>query len=74
MITKEQFEHEVYAALKTEKPSEWRNGQFVFNYIDHNYGDVARTSQFKYGIDCFYNDEKIQEFIDCCYKIISNEK
>lgn len=74
MITKEQFEHEVYAALKTEKPAEWRNGQFVFNYIDHNYGDVARTSQFKYGIDCFYNDEKIQEFIDCCYKIISNEK
>lgn len=74
MINKEEFEHEVYKALSEEKPEQWRNGQFVFNYIDHNYGDVARVSQLKHGVDCFYNDEKIQEFIDCCYDIISNKK
>ena len=73
MITKKDFETEVYKALDNEKPEQWRSGQFVFNYIDHNYGDVARISQFKYGVDCFYDDNKIQDFIDCCYKIISNK-
>lgn len=43
-----------------------RKGQFVFNYIDANYG-VARYVQFIEGIDCFYNDDKIDQFIDKCY-------
>lgn len=33
MITFEEFDSMIKAALK-EKPAEWRDGQFVFNYID----------------------------------------
>lgn len=52
---------EVMEAINT-KPKYWRDGQFVFNYIDEKYG-IARDIQFKYNIDCFYDDEKINEFI-----------
>ena len=50
-----------------------RLGQAVFNLIDEMYG-VARITQFKYGIDCFYNDNMIDNFIDKCYEIIKTEK
>lgn len=69
MITKEEFQKEIYDALKN-KPREWRNGQFVFNYIDKYYPYVAKAVQYKYGVDCFYKDNKIPEFIDCCYNEI----
>ena len=49
-----------------EKPSHWREGQFVFNTIDNLYG-VARTVQFNDKIDCFYDDSKIDQFINACY-------
>jgi hypothetical protein len=58
--------------METEKPKQWRNGQFVFNYIDSTYGEVARISQFRDRIDCFYNDENIDAFIKNCYEIIKN--
>ena len=47
------------------KPSNWRDGQFVFNYINAKYG-VARDVQFIDGIDCFFMDSKIDEFIEKC--------
>lgn len=55
------FREEILSEMKN-KPSYYRDGQFVFNYIDENYG-VARTVQFKDKIDCFYNDKNIEDFI-----------
>lgn len=60
------FRREVMAAMKN-KPEQWRDGQFVFIYIDEIYG-VARHVQFVEGVDCFYDDSKIDAFIEACYK------
>ena len=46
-----------------------RYGQAVFNYVDEKYG-VARIVQFNYGIDCFYDDTKVEQFLDKCYELI----
>lgn len=72
-MTKEEFKNEVLEALKEQKPQDWRNGQFVFNYVDRFFG-VAREAQFNHGIDCFYNDNKINDFLDCCYGIMSKSE
>ena len=42
---------------------EYRYGQSVFNIVDQCIG-LARTVQFCDGIDCFYDDEKIDAFIE----------
>lgn len=55
------------------KPKEWRNGQFVFNYIDEKYAPVARQVQFIDKIDCFYRDDMIDDFIDACALRIDNQ-
>lgn len=61
------------------RPSYIRLGQFVFNYIDETYG-VARHVQFVDKVDCFYDDSKIDAFLECClvhinkYEKIINEK
>ena len=46
-----------------------RYGQAVFNYVDEKY-KVARIAQFNYGIDCFYDDTKVEQFLDKCYELI----
>lgn len=65
-ITLEDFRADVLTAM-ANKPKEWRDGQFVFNYIDEKFR-VARYVQFINGVDCFHNDEKIDEFIVRCYE------
>jgi hypothetical protein len=70
-LTFDDLKNEVMIALGN-KPKQWRKGQFVFNYIESVYGQVARISQFRDGIDCFYNDENIDAFIKNCYEIIKN--
>ena len=67
MITVEELKKEI---SEIEFPKNWRKGQSVFNYIDNVYG-VARTIQFKYGIDCFYNDDNIDEFLNKAVEIIN---
>lgn len=67
-MTYKMLREEVMNAMKN-KPSGWRDGQFVFNYIDAGYG-VARAAQFDKGVDCFYNDNVIEEFIKVCADII----
>ena len=62
-MTLEEFKSSIY---NVEKPSHWREGKFVFNTIDSLYV-VARTVQFNDGIDCFYDDSKINQFIIACY-------
>jgi hypothetical protein len=68
----ENLREEVLTAMEN-KPKWSRKGQFVFNYINERYGSVARIAQFKYGIDCFYRDDKIDEFIDCCINILKSK-
>ena len=62
-MTLEEFKNSIYSI---EKPSNWRNGQFVFNTIDKLY-KVARKVQFENNIDCFYDDSKINQFIVACF-------
>ena len=68
MITVEELKKEI---SEIEFPKNWRKGQSVFNYIDNIYG-VARTIQFKYGIDCFYNNDNIDEFLNKAVEIINH--
>lgn len=65
-ITFEEFKEDVLTAM-VSKPKDWRNGQFVFNYINEKYR-VARYVQFIDGIDCFHNDDNIDAFIVRCYE------
>ena len=60
----EDLKKEIDEMIKS-KPSNWRDGQFVFNYINAEYG-VARDVQFIDKVDCFFIDEKIDEFIEKC--------
>ena len=60
----EELKKEIDEMIKS-KPSNWRDGQFVFNYINAKYG-VARDVQFIDKVDCFFIDEKIDEFIEKC--------
>ena len=71
MITKQELKAELDKFLE-EKPTTWRKGQAIFNYIDAKYG-IARDVQFLHGIDCFYNDEKIDTFIDKCVELINQQ-
>lgn len=48
-------------------PKCWRKGQSVFNVVDEYYG-VARTVQFVDGVDCFYVDDYIDDFLLHSYK------
>jgi hypothetical protein len=45
-------------------PTHWRHGQFVFNRVEELFGEVAREVQFIDNIDCFYDDTKIDRFLD----------
>ena len=66
------FREDVLTAMKN-KPKDWRDGQFVFNYIDEKYG-VARYVQQVEGVDCFYKDNAIDEFIVRSYETYINYK
>lgn len=67
-ITVDELRKEIYSH---EKPKEWREGQFVFNMVSELYG-VARIVQFDYGVDCFYNDDKIEEFLIRSVEVINS--
>jgi hypothetical protein len=67
-MTLQEFKKDIFSGIK-ELPENWRKGQKVFNYIDKKYG-VARTVQFDYHIDCFYNNNLIDKFIEESYKLL----
>lgn len=67
-MTKEDLIKEIESQ---EFPKKWRKGQSVFNYIDAVYG-VARTIQYDYRIDCFFNDKYINEFLDKAVELINH--
>lgn len=66
-MTKQELKEIIFSS---PKPKNWRDGQYVFNYIDQVYG-IARHIQFKEGIDCFYDDSKIDVFLEKAVKIIN---
>lgn len=67
-MTLQEFKNDVYSGIK-ELPENWRKGQKVFNYIDKKYG-VARAVQFDHNVDCFYNNDLIDKFIEESYKCL----
>lgn len=49
----------------------WRKGQLVFNRVEQLFGDIARKIQFEDNVDCFFNDEYIDKFLECALKRIN---
>ena len=68
-MTLEELKDEVYTAM-VDKHQQWRDGQFVFNYIDYKY-KVARQIQFQDNVDCFYLDSEIDAFLKCAVERIN---
>lgn len=68
-ITFKEFKNFVMRAVE-KCPKEWRKGQAVFNVVDEMFG-VARTVQFEDGVDCFYNDYFIDEFLKFAFYYFS---
>ena len=54
-------------------PIHLRLGQRVFNAVEELYGNVARKVQIEKDIDCFYNDDKIDEFIAATWELIDKK-
>lgn len=71
MITREEI-LEGAAAYRKLHPQQ-RLGQSIFNYVDLNFGDMARHIQFDFGIDCFYNDNIIDKFVDTVVELYNKE-
>ena len=71
-MTLEEFKKEVLNFMDN-RPKAWRKGQAVFNYIDKYYG-VAREVQFEDLVDCFYNDDIIDEFIEKAFSRFINKE
>lgn len=65
-MTKDEFVKNIWDAVK-QCPSNWRTGQAVFNVVDDVFG-VARAVQFEDHVDCFYNDDAIESFIEHAWK------
>lgn len=69
-MTYEEFKTDILSKVK-QRPKFIRKGQAVFNLVSDVYG-VARAVQFEDGIDCFYNDSAIEDFLTACYKRLQN--
>ena len=71
-MTYEQFITELWEEV-AKSPKSWRKGQAVFNVIDEKW-NVARKVQFEDGVDCFYNDDLVDLFIDKAWIRIYNKQ
>lgn len=71
-MTLEELRKEVFTAMQSQKPVWYSRGQFIFNYIDFEYGICKEVMQ-RYGVNCFYEDVHIDRFLEACVAII-NEK
>lgn len=66
----EEFKEQVFALVEADPNKKYyRLGQAVFNVLDNEqYGNLARIAQTS-GIDCFYDDTKIDDFLRFCYEL-----
>lgn len=72
-MTYEEFTKGVWDAVK-ECPKSWRKGQAVFNVVENLYGAVAREVQMFDGVDCFYDDYLINNFLWAVWQRIKPEE
>jgi len=70
-MTFEEFKEYIFKKVE-DAPKCLRKGQAIFNWVDEHYGDTARIVQFEYGIDCFYVDKHIDEFLEKIFELIQN--
>ena len=74
--TYEEFK-EAIQTVANSYPENWRKGQKIFNATEellwgltgHN---IAREAQFEDHVDCFYNDNIIDEFLNKCWTRYNN--
>ena len=73
MITREEFNTLIWDKVK-QYPKRWREGQKVFNAAEevlfektNEQHNIAREVQFDDRVDCFFDDEKINEFLNKCW-------
>ena len=66
----EEFKAEILS-LAGSRPKGWRFGQFVFNCVEQNYPGVGRCVQSDDGVDCFYDDSQVDEFLRLAYEVIA---
>ena len=66
VLSKTEFEVPIWDEVN-KRPSFIRRGQAVFNATEEIYG-VAREVQFVDGVDCFYDDSQIEEFLTHSYE------
>lgn len=72
MLSKEEFIQKIktYANGFCLIYPEYRWGQAIFNSVEELFGsEIARTPQFVYNIDCFYDDNKVDDFLEKCYEL-----
>lgn len=67
MLSFDEFANDILDFAYNKAPENWRVGQAVFNYVEDTYG-VARAVQFWHGIDCFYMNDLIEDFIEASYE------
>lgn len=70
-MSKEEFFQKVWCLANEMRDNHQclRVGQSIFNVLDTDqYNHVARKVLFDCKVDCFYDDSKIEEFMDKCYK------
>lgn len=48
-------------------PESWRLGQKIFNAVEALFEGLGRDVQFGDGIDCFYDDNQIGNFLTAAY-------
>lgn len=65
-MTYDEFKSQIMDRAKGYPPY-IRKGQGIFNAVNELTG-VARAVQFEDHIDCFYNDENIDAFLEASWK------
>lgn len=69
--TFEDFKYAITAYID-QRPPHIRKGQYVFDVVDYFFG-VARDVQFEDKIDCFFDDNKIEDFLKAAWKRINKD-
>lgn len=70
-MTIDEIKQEIYSV---PIPTNWREGQFVFNRAEELYGKVARDVQFIDKVDCFYRNAAIDKFLERVCIRLNKEK
>lgn len=67
------FKNFIARELK-KKPKEWRDGQFIFNFLDILIPGLSRELQYVKKVDCFYLDSEIPEFLNAAVDLMEEKE